>query len=36
MAGQRQPIDVIVANGRKHMTKAEEDARRDREPWQSS
>ena len=27
MAGQRQPIDVIVANGRKHMTKAEEDAR---------
>lgn len=32
MAGQRQPIDVIVANGRKHMTKAEEDARRDREP----
>lgn len=31
MAGQRQPTDVVKANGRKHMTKAEEDARRDRE-----
>ena len=31
MAGQRQPTDVIKANGRKHMTRAEEDARRDRE-----
>ena len=31
MAGQRQPTDVIKANGRKHMTRAEEDARRDQE-----
>lgn len=31
MAGQRQPTDVVKANGRKHMTKAEEDARRDQE-----
>lgn len=31
MAGARQPTDLVVAKGRKHMTKAEEDARRDRE-----
>jgi len=31
MAGQRQSTDVIKANGRKHMTRAEEDARRDQE-----
>lgn len=29
MAGKRQPTDVVVANGKKHMTRAEEDARRD-------
>lgn len=31
MAGRRQPTDVVKANGKKHMTKAEEDARRDSE-----
>lgn len=31
MAGARQPTDLVVRNGRKHMTRAEEDARRDRE-----
>ena len=31
MAGKRQPTDIVKANGRKHMTKAEEDQRRDRE-----
>jgi P27 family predicted phage terminase small subunit len=31
MAGKRQPTDVIVANGRKHLSRAEEDDRRDRE-----
>lgn len=31
MAGKRQPTDIVKANGRKHMTKAEEDARRDSE-----
>lgn len=31
MPGARQPTDVVLANGRKHMTKAEEDARRDQE-----
>lgn len=31
MAGRRQPTDIVVANGRKHLTKAEEDARRDAE-----
>jgi len=31
MAGKRQPTDVVVGNGKKHLTRAEEDARRDRE-----
>lgn len=31
MPGQRQPIDLIVANGRKHLTKAEIEARRQTE-----
>lgn len=31
MAGARQPTDLVVARGRKHLTYAEEDARRDRE-----
>ena len=31
MPGPRQPTDVLKANGRKHMTQAEEDARRDKE-----
>lgn len=31
MAGKRQPTELVVANGRKHMTRAEEDARRDAE-----
>ena len=31
MAGARQPTDLVVMNGRKHLTRAEEDARRDRE-----
>lgn len=31
MAGKRQPTDLVAANGRKHMSKAEEDARRDAE-----
>lgn len=31
MAGKRQPTDLVEANGRKHLTKAEADARRDRE-----
>lgn len=31
MAGKRQPTDVVKANGRKHLSKAEEDARRDSE-----
>ena len=31
MAGRRQPTDVVVANGRKHLSKAEEAARRDGE-----
>lgn len=31
MPGRRQPTDLIVANGRKHLTTAEEDARRDKE-----
>lgn len=33
MAGRRQPTDLVVANGRKHLTKAEEDARRDQEVY---
>ena len=28
MAGQRQPTDLIVMNGRKHLTKAEIEARK--------
>ena len=28
MPGARQPTDVILANGRKHLSKAEEAARR--------
>ena len=28
MAGSRQPIDVVVANGRKHLSRAEEAERR--------
>lgn len=31
MPGPRQPTDVIVANGRKHLTRGEEEERRDRE-----
>lgn len=31
MAGSRQPTDVVLANGRKHMTKAEEADRRSHE-----
>lgn len=31
MAGKRQPTELVVANGRKHLTRAEEDARRDQE-----
>lgn len=31
MAGKRQPTDIVKANGRKHMSQGEEDARRDRE-----
>ena len=31
MAGKRQPTDIVKANGRKHLSQAEEDARRDRE-----
>lgn len=32
MPGPRQPTDVIVANGRKHLSKAEEEERRSWEP----
>ena len=28
MAGTRQPTDLVVVNGRKHLTKAEIEARR--------
>lgn len=31
MAGKRQPIALVEANGRKHLTQAEADARRDQE-----
>lgn len=31
MPGPRQPTDVVKANGRKHLSRAEEDARRDNE-----
>lgn len=32
MAGQRQPIELVVANGKKHLTKKEIEERRDSEP----
>lgn len=31
MAGARQPIELVVANGRKHLTKEETEERRQRE-----
>lgn len=31
MAGRRQPTDLVVSKGRKHLSRAEEDQRRDRE-----
>ena len=31
MPGTRQPTDLVVANGRKHLSRAEEDERRNRE-----
>lgn len=31
MAGQRQPTDLVVMNGRKHLTKAEIEARKNAE-----
>ena len=31
MPGKRQPTDIVKAKGLKHMTQAEEDARRDQE-----
>ena len=31
MAGQRQPTDLVVMNGRKHLTKAEIEARKNSE-----
>lgn len=31
MAGQRQPTDLVVLNGRKHLTKAEIEARKNAE-----
>lgn len=31
MAGKRQPTDLVVMKGAKHLTKAEADARRDQE-----
>lgn len=31
MAGPRQPTDVVIANGRKHLSKAEEAERRSKE-----
>lgn len=31
MPGSRQPTDLVKANGRKHLSQAEEDERRDRE-----
>ena len=31
MPGARQPTDVVKANGKKHLSQAEEEARRDRE-----
>lgn len=34
MAGQRQPTDLVVMNGRKHLTKAEIEARKNAEVTQ--
>lgn len=31
MAGQRQPIELVIANGKKNLTKAEIQERRDSE-----
>lgn len=31
MAGQRQPIELVIAKGNKHLTKAEIEARRNGE-----
>ena len=31
MAGQRQPIELVVAKGRKHLTKSEIEQRRNSE-----
>ena len=31
MAGKRQPTTLVESNGRKHLTRAEADSRRDRE-----
>lgn len=31
MAGPRQPTDIVIANGRKHLSKAEEAERRSKE-----
>lgn len=31
MPGPRQPTDLVVSNGRKHLTRSEEDQRRDQE-----
>lgn len=31
MAGQRQPIELVLAKGNKHLTKAEIEARRNGE-----
>ena len=33
MPGPRQPTDLEKANGRKHLTEAEADARRDQEVY---
>ena len=33
MAGRRQPTALLEANGRKHLTEAEADARRDQEVY---
>lgn len=35
MAGKRQPTALVEANGRKHLTQAEADARRDQEVYVS-
>lgn len=33
MAGKRQPTELVVGKGKKHLSRAEEDARRDREVY---